>query len=139
MDDEARRSTNRENEVAALLATSGYQIKQNPDDAEVARARQEHNDNGKPEKEPDYLLEGRVFDCYSPNPGTNPRNVWSEVRDKGEDGQTQRVVVDLKEWRGDMSALWQQFHDWTLPKVKEVKVITPDGQIAQIVPYPNNT
>jgi hypothetical protein len=136
--DEGRRSTNRENEVAALLAANGYQTKQNPSKTEIEQARRDHGDHGSPLKDPDYLLEGRVFDCYSPNPATSVRNVWSTVRDKGNDGQTQRVVVDLKEWKGDMSELWRQFHDWTLPKIKEVKVITSDEQIVQVVPYLRN-
>ncbi|WP_436536673.1 hypothetical protein [Actinoplanes sp. HUAS TT8] len=134
-----RRSLDRENEVADLLAENGYRIKQNPNGDEIAKARQEHGDLGSPVKLPDYLLEGKVFDCYSPNPTTSARNVWSEVRDKGNDGQTQRVVLDLKDWRGDISALWKQFHDWTLPKIKEVKLITPDEQVLQIIPHANNT
>lgn len=132
--EEDRRALGRQNDVAALLASNGYQTLQRPSDAQVARARQEHGDHGDPLKNPDYLLEGRVFDCYSPNPATSVRNVWSQVRKKGRSGQTERVVVDLKEWNGDMSAMRKQFEDWTLPRIKEVKLITPDDQIIQIVP-----
>nr|WP_229830548.1 hypothetical protein [Actinoplanes ianthinogenes] len=137
--EEGRRSIGRENEAASLLAANGYRIQQNPSKAEIAQARQAHGDLGSPMKDPDYILEGRVFDCYSPNPATNARNAWSEVRDKGEDGQTQRVVMDLKYWKGDMSMIWRQFRDWPLPKIKEVKMITPDDQIIQIIPHPDET
>jgi hypothetical protein len=46
--------------------------------------------------------------------------------------QTQRVVINLEDWRGGMSALRRQFADWPIPGLKEVKSITPNGDIVQI-------
>ncbi|GAA4588440.1 hypothetical protein GCM10023107_09420 [Actinoplanes octamycinicus] len=107
---------------------------QNPSSEEVAQARQNHDDHGDPGKEPDYLIEGRVFDCYSPNPATSTRNAWSYVEDKVQREQTQRVIIDLKEWRGDLSSIAPQFHNWDIPGLKEVKIVTPDEEIIQILP-----
>nr|WP_089298468.1 hypothetical protein [Actinoplanes regularis] len=131
---EARRSLDRENSVAILLAAEGYHTKQNPSKAEVAEARENNGDTGTPSSKPDYLLEGRVFDCYSPKPTTTVRNIWSYVEDKIQREQTQRVIVDLKEWKGDMSDIRQQFHDWPITHLKEVKAVTPTGEIVQIIP-----
>jgi hypothetical protein len=132
-DVETRRSLELENSAAVTIAGHGYGIQQNPTKAEVAQARRDTGDDGNPAKDPDYLLEGRVFDCYSPvKPGKPLRGIWSEARDKVEDGQTQRVVVNLEDWRGDMSALRKQFAEWPIPGLKEVKAITPDGDIVQI-------
>jgi hypothetical protein len=135
-DDDAttQRSIQRENSGAAILAGQGYQIKQNPTPDEVAQARRDTGDAGDPASRPDYLLEGRVFDCYSPEPATNVRNIWSATRKKAVDLQAQRVVVNLQDWRGDLSALRKQFDDWPAEELKEVKAITPGGDIVQIVP-----
>ncbi|PRY27992.1 hypothetical protein [Pseudosporangium ferrugineum] len=117
-----------------MLAGSGYHVRQNPTSAEVAQARLDTGDTGKPTSKPDYLVEGRVFDCYSPTrPTKNVRGIWGEVHDKVvERQQTQRVVVNLADWRGDLSALRRQFADWPIAGLKEVKVITPGGDIVQI-------
>jgi hypothetical protein len=129
-----QRSIELENSGAVTLAARGWQVQQNPTPDEVTRARQESGDTGAPQSNPDYLLEGRVFDAYSPtNPARSVRNIWSEVEDKVVDrAQTQRVVINLEDWRGDMSRLRQQFADWPIPGLKEVKAITPDGDIVQI-------
>ena len=127
------RSLEMENSAAVTIADAGYRIQQNPTKAEVAHARQATGDTGDPGKDPDYLLEGRVFDCYSPTtPDKAERGIWKEAMKKVDKGQTQRVVVNLEDWRGDMSALRRQFADWPIPGLKEVKAITPDGDIVQI-------
>ncbi len=128
-----RQSIIMENSAAVVLADGGWRVKQNPTPQEVARAREETGDTGNPASNPDYLLEGRVFDCYSPTKSDKSvRGVWSEVEDKVvERQQTQRVVVNLERWRGDVSALRKQFADWPIEGLKEVKAITADGEILQ--------
>ncbi|SNY47283.1 hypothetical protein [Paractinoplanes atraurantiacus] len=122
-----------ENSAADVLAAQGYRVRQNPSKAEVARSRRETGDVGDPGKAPDYLVEDRVFDCYSPvNPDKAVRGIWTEVKIKAEVGQTQRVLVNLEDWRGDLSALRGQFADWPIPGLKEVKVITSGGEIVQV-------
>jgi hypothetical protein len=138
-DDEVKQSLALENSGAAILADHGYRIKQNPSLAEIAQARHDTGDTGRPTSRPDYLIEGRVFDCYSPTkPTKKARGIWSEVEEKVVDNQTQRVVVNLENWRGDMSTLHQQFGDWPIDRLKELKAITPDGDIVQILPRPEN-
>lgn len=111
-DESVRRSLERENECAELLADKGYRVHQNPTAQGVANARTHTGDTGQPGKDPDYLVEGHVFDCYSPSEKRSVRNVWSGVSEKIEDGQTQRVVLNLRDWRGDLGALHKQFDDW---------------------------
>lgn len=89
-DDDVRRSLERENSGAAILADNGHRIRQNPSAAEVAQARQDTGDSGRPTSRPDYLLEGRVFDCYAPSERKGVRGIWSEVETKVGDHQTQR-------------------------------------------------
>jgi hypothetical protein len=133
-DASTRRSIEMEDSAAAVLARQGWRIKQNPTPAEVAQARRDTGDTGNPDSNPDYLIEGRVFDALSPTkPTKSPRNIWSEVEDKViVKQQTQRVVVNLEDWRGDLAALRKQFADWPIDGLKEVKVITSNGEIFQI-------
>lgn len=126
------RSISRENSGAVTLAENGYQIKQNPTSAEVAAARQQTGDTGDPDKNPDYLLEGHVFDAYSPNHDKGVRGIWFEVQQKIVKEQTQRVVVNLEDWGGNVADLRQQFGNWPIENLKEVKAITPNGEIIQI-------
>ncbi|WP_106128228.1 hypothetical protein [Pseudosporangium ferrugineum] len=136
-DEDVRRSLDRENSGAAILADRGYRIQQNPSLDEIARARQETGDTGKVGSKPDYLLEGRVFDCYSPAADKPVRGIWFEVKKKIDKEQTQRVVVNLQDWPGDLTALRRQFDDWPVDRLKEVKAIGPDGEIIQLVPNPD--
>lgn len=132
--EEAQRSIKRENSAAVIIAAKGYQVEQNPTPDAVALARHSSGDIGRPDSRPDYLVEGRVFDCISPASDTSLRAVWSGVRKKVRKEQTQRVVVNLQDWHGDMAALHKQFDDWPIDRLKEVKAITPNGEIVQLVP-----
>ncbi|WBB70727.1 hypothetical protein [Micromonospora sp. WMMD812] len=128
-----RRSLQLENEGADKIADKGYQIHQNPTRLEVAEARLRTGDVGDAQTDPDYLIEGHVFDCYSPTPSRPVRGVWSGIADKIDSGQTERVVLNLKDWRGDVSALRHQFDDWPIERLKELVALTPSGAIVQIV------
>ena len=81
---------------------------------------------------PDYLVEGRVFDCYAPAMGTRVRNMWSDVKDKVDDGQTQRVVLNLQDWGDDVGSIRRQFADWPIDGLKEVKAVTTGGRVVEI-------
>jgi hypothetical protein len=89
-DDGVRRSLELENSAAVVMAGQGFQIKQNPTAEEVARAREGTGDTGNPRKRPDYLIEGRVFDGYSPtNPAKSPRGIWTAVEEKVVEGASE--------------------------------------------------
>ena len=111
-----RRSLQRENEAAQSLARAGYRVEQRPPPLA----------NG---KRPDYLVEGRVFDCYAPGGTTPPRNVYSVVeRTKVATGQTDRIVLNLDDWGGDLGALRAQFAEWPMDGLNEVLVVR-DGAV----------
>ncbi|WP_433533449.1 hypothetical protein ACQPYA_10025 [Micromonospora sp. CA-263727] len=128
-----RRSLELENECADRVASHGYRVHQNPTRQEVADARLHTGDTGKPEKAPDFLIEGHVFDCYAPTPTVPPRAVWSAVSKKIDAQQTQRVMLNLHDWRGDVAALHKQFHDWPITGLKELAAVTRHGAIIQII------
>ncbi|MFC4068198.1 CdiA C-terminal domain-containing protein [Actinoplanes subglobosus] len=116
-----------------MIADAGYRIHQNPTPLEVANSRSRTGDIGSATRKPDYLIEGRVFDCYSPTKANKAvRGIWDEAEDKVNKGQTQRVVVNLEDWRGDLDALQRQFDNWPIPGLKELKVVTQRGEIIQM-------
>ncbi|MGC4786302.1 hypothetical protein ACLQ22_00430 [Micromonospora sp. DT178] len=129
----AQRSVQLENECADTIADKGYRLHQNPTKQEVADARAHTRDAGDPDKNPDYLIEGHVFDCYSPSASKPVRGIWSEVSQKVDEQQTQRVVLNLQDWRGDLVALRKQFDDWPITGLKELVAVTPGHAIVQIV------
>lgn len=67
-------------------------------------------------------------------PGSRTRPLADEVQSKIDRLQTQRVVVNLEGWNGDVDALRTHFHDSPVENLKELKIITPEGDIVQVVP-----
>jgi hypothetical protein len=128
-----RRSLELENACADVVAGKGYRVHQNPTRLEVAHARRSTGDTGDPKKEPDYLIEGHVFDCYAPTSSVGVRAVWTAVSAKVKRGQTQRVILNLEDWRGDFAALQKQFADWPIEGLRELVAVRRGGTIIQIV------
>lgn len=128
-----RRSLELENETADTIAYKGYRVHQNPTKQEITTAKLNASDVVDPKRSPDYLIEGLVFDCYAPTSSAPLRSVWSAVARKVERQQTQRVVLNLQDWRGDLAALQKQFDDWPVPALKELVAVRRSGQIVQIV------
>ncbi|MCY0976387.1 hypothetical protein PGH12_11085 [Chryseobacterium wangxinyae] len=115
-DDATKLSLELENEAAEILAKNGFDIEQNPFVSGV--------------KNPDYKIEGKIFDCFSPNkPNKSVRNIWSEVAKKIKEEQTKRIILNLKIWEGDIVKLQQQFSDWAIEGLEEIMYITKDGKI----------
>ncbi|MEW2377394.1 hypothetical protein AB0883_15010 [Micromonospora sp. NPDC047812] len=106
---------------------------QNPTRQEIMHARLNSGDVVDQNRSPDYLIEGLVFDCYAPTSSAPPRSVWSAVTKKVQRQQTQRVMLNLQDWRGDLAALHKQFGDWPVPALKELVAVTRSGTIVEIV------
>lgn len=116
-DDEAtQRSIRRENESAGILAENGYDVVQNPVMAGP--------------KKPDYLINGQIYDHYAPSTDV-PRNIWSEVQGKVQKGQTNNIVISLRDSDVREEALRRQFDEWPIEGLREVIVIRQDGTIGR--------
>ena len=121
MDEATKRSLMRENEAAETIAKNGYNIEQNPVIEGTTR-------------NPDYIIEGEIFDCYSPAKNTKIRNVASTIEEKViKKGQTERVVLDLDDWKGDVNALVKQLNDYPIEGLKEV-IVVHNGSVQSIYP-----
>lgn len=121
MDSATKRSLFRENEAAEIFAKNGYDIEQNPVVEGTSR-------------NPDYKIEGKIFDCYAPAENTKPRNIASTIEEKViKKGQTERVVLNLNDWKGDVEILIKQLNDYPIDGLKEV-LIVQNGKIQSIYP-----
>ncbi|WP_051884370.1 CdiA C-terminal domain-containing protein [Chryseobacterium luteum] len=121
LDDATKTSLILENDAAQILAKKGFDIEQNPSIKTTL-------------KNPDYIIEGEVFDCYSPfNSNKSVRGIWSEIADKIEKDQTNRIILNLKNWNGDIPKLQKQFLDWEISGLKEVIYITKQGEVKYLM------
>lgn len=78
----------KQNETANTLANQGY---------EVRMLDEIDGGNGfgvTPNKNPDFLIENKVFDCYAPKPNANVRNIINEIKNKTKE-QAQRIILNL--------------------------------------------
>ncbi len=111
------RSLQRENEGAAILSQNGYHVEQNPVTAGV--------------KNPDYKINGEVFDNIAPK--TNSvRNIYDRALEKVNSGQTNNVVINLADTKASISDLQKQFSDWPIKGLDKVIVIDQSGKPIQI-------
>ena len=119
MDIETIRGLTRENESANLFAKNGYDVYQNPGRI-----------NG---KDPDLLLEGKVFDVYSPS-SSNPRNIAGAMEGKILSGQTNRIVLNLEDSPVSIDVLKAQLEQYPIEGLEEV-IIIKDGKIIHFFPF----
>ena len=121
LDDTTRRSLMRENETAEVLARNGCNIEQNPVVEGTTR-------------NPDYRIEGEIFDCYSPEGNTKVRNIWSTVEEKVVfKQQADNIVLNLDDWLGNLDDLIKQFKDYSIEGLKEI-IAVQDGKVFSIYP-----
>ncbi len=111
------RSLQRENEGATILSKNGYHVEQNPVTAGV--------------KNPDYKINGEVFDNIAPK--TNSvRNIYDRALEKVNSGQTNNVVINLADTKASISDLQKQFNDWPIKGLDKVIAIDQSGNPIRI-------
>lgn len=117
MSKEQVRSLNRENESARILAQSGFSVEQNP--------------YVSGNKNPDFKVNGEVFDNYAPK-SSSVRNIWTEVKGKVDEGQTTNVVINMADTKVSFSELQQQFTKWPVMGMDKLIVIDKSGNAVRI-------
>ena len=115
------RSLYRENEAAIILAINGYDIELKPKLTTT-------------DKKPDYRIEGKIFDCYSPEPYTGVRNIRSSINSKvNKQEQADRIVLNLNNWQGNIADVKEELQDYPVDNLKEV-LIVQGGRVFSIYP-----
>lgn len=121
MDEATRTSLEMENKAAETIAKNGYDIEQNPIVNNSSR-------------NPDYKIEGKIFDCYSPDTNTTVRNIWSTVEDKViTKSQTRRIVLNLDRWTGNINDLTTQFENYAIDDLVEILIVR-NGDVFRFYP-----
>lgn len=113
-----QRSMHRENDSADILARAGHDVEQNP--------------KVPGDKDPDYKIDGEIYDNYAPGEETPVRNIWDRVKRKIDKRQTENVVLNLQDYDGDLGALKKQFNDWPIDGLNDMIVIFKDGSIGSL-------
>lgn len=111
------RSLVRENESVKILSENGFYVEQNPVTSGI--------------KNPDYKINGEIFDNYAPSSGSI-RNIWREVETKVEKGQANSVVINLADTKASVSDLQKQFSDWPVKGLDKIIVIDQSGKPMRI-------
>ena len=117
---EKNRGITRENESAEALADSGNKVEHRPKKHGVDNA-----------SNPDYRIEGRLFECYSPNIDKMGR-IMEYIRRKS--GQADRLVVNLTDTKQTADSLRRQLDDNPIPGLKEVIAVDKSGRIRHVYP-----
>lgn len=112
--EEKQRSAQRENESANLLANAGFEIFQSPNGSSPSTVTGV--------SDPDYLIEGKVFDAYSPK-SNNIGTIAGTIKDKVEKGQTRRVVLNLDDSDVSVIDVNRNLNEYPIDELKEVIVI----------------
>lgn len=117
MTQENIRSLNRENESAQILSQSGFYVEQNPSVAG--------------NKNPDYRINGEIFDNYAPK-SNSVRNIYSEVKSKIDKGQTSNVVINMSDTKVSVPELQKQLTQWPIMGLDKVIVIDKTGNAIRV-------
>jgi contact-dependent growth inhibition (CDI) system CdiA-like toxin len=116
---ETERGRRRENESAQVYAEHGFDVEQNPSFPGA--------------KDPDFRIEGKIFDSFAPARGKSVRNIWSVARGKVADDQTRRVSLNLDDSDVSIDQLKEQFGRWHIQDLEEV-IVVRDRKIYRIFP-----
>ncbi|SEF28809.1 Haemagluttinin repeat-containing protein [Variovorax sp. NFACC28] len=111
------RSLIRENESAEILANKGYKVEQNP------------KVDGP--KNPDYKINGEIFDNYAPSTD-RPRNAAGEINGKVQKQQADNIVVNLIDSPITPAALREQLTTYPIPGLRKVIIIDRTGKVTEI-------
>ncbi len=71
---------------------------------------------------PDYLIEGKVFDCYTPKRGTSIRNIGSIIEKKTL-SQTNNIVLNLEQSDVNVSQITKQLAEYPIDSLGQLIII----------------
>ena len=117
-DAETTRGKMRENETAVIMARAGYNVEQRPSIAG--------------DKEPDYAIEGRIFDCYAPITA-KAYNIAETISGKVGQGQTDRIILNLDDSNVSFAELREHLASNPIPGLQEI-IVVKDGNIIEFFP-----
>jgi hypothetical protein len=121
----------RQNESAEVLSKAGFDVEQRPTLTERDRMS---NPWFKSTKKPDYLIEGEIFDCYAPRPGTSAENIIEHIRkNKVNQAQARRIVLNMEDSNATLENVNNLLINRPIRDLQEVIAIK-DGKVFHLYP-----
>ncbi|SDZ69274.1 hypothetical protein SAMN05421736_1593, partial [Evansella caseinilytica] len=127
---EVDRGIRRQNQTADLFAEKGYDIKM-LDEVDGGNGFGKNSTSN-----PDFLIEGNPFDCYSPEINTSINNVSRTISKKTKN-QSERIVLNLDDYPADkvddlISVLLRKTNSNGDLKYLQELFIVKDGTITKV-------
>jgi hypothetical protein len=124
-----------QNESAEVLSRAGYNVEFRHN-SPITLSEVKSNPKLKEGKQPDYNIEGRVFDHLVAREGTSARNIITRSiqRDKIEAGQATRFVLNLEKSGISFEELRTQLTQYPVENLEEILVIK-NGQVIPFFPF----
>lgn len=120
-DPENARALQRQNESADTLAKNGHDVEQLPESNSGSQPGQKH---------PDFNVDGEPYDNYSPTSG-NPRNIASNIQNKVDSGQADRIVLNLDDCPATTDSVVQQLQEHPIDGLQDLKIVR-NGEVTQV-------
>ncbi len=114
-----KRGIKRENESADILADAGYKVEQQP----VTTGP----------KNPDFRIEGRIFDNYAPTTD-NARGIVDGIAKKVHSDQADRIVLNMSDTNVQRNELRQALNQNPVSGLKEILMVDKLGTIVHFYP-----
>lgn len=128
---EGVRGLARQNEAAEVLAKNGYKVEQKPQLTNIDRMS---NPWLKAEKKPDFKIEGKIFDAYSPSRNKSVNNIRSEVELKVQKGQTRRIILNMDDSSVNLNDLKKVIWEKPIIELEQILVVK-DGKVIKFFPF----
>jgi hypothetical protein len=126
------RSIKRQNEAAEVMSKNGYHVEYQPKITEADRMSR--FPWFKKERNPDFKIEGEIFDGYAPNKDTGIKSLLRGIKDKTEKNQARRILLNLDDSNVSVTELAKELRLSKLPYLDEV-IVVKGGKITKVYPY----
>lgn len=127
------RGITRQNEAAETLAKNGYAVEQKPQITETDRMSQPWLNKN---KNPDFKIEGEIFDAYAPDKLTNADGIRRNIQSKVQQGQTRRIVLNMDDNSVSLSDLKKLLWQEPVVELQQILVVK-DGKVIKFFPFKN--
>jgi Contact-dependent growth inhibition CdiA C-terminal domain len=126
------RSIKRQNEAAEVMSKNGYHVEYQPKITETEKMSR--FPWFKKERNPDFKIEGEIFDGYAPRKNTSLTNIIKSIEDKTKQNQARRILLNLDDNNVSIPNLAKELRLSKLPLLDEV-IVVKGGKITKIYPY----
>lgn len=123
-----------QNAAAVVLARAGYDTEYRHNKP-ITAAEVKRNPRLQEGRQPDYIIEGQVFDCVAPRATTSARNIATRIaEEKIAAGQATRFILNLDRSRITLEDLRDQLAQYSIDGLDEIIIVRGDN-IVSLFPF----